>query len=78
MTRTIVLIAICKNTVWRETARYLKHYRMASLWNLEEYNKSAWKLIELYRKIEFKINNENYRISKFDYIEMIKNLEEGK
>ena len=78
MTRKTVLIAISKNVIWKETAKYLKYYRVKNFWDLKSYNIIAWKIIELYRKIEFKINTENFKIKKSDYIEMIKELEKGK
>lgn len=78
MTRKAVLIAISRNVVWKETARYLKHYRKVFYGDLKKYNKKASQLIALYRKTESKIKNENVRYTKFEYREMIKKLEKGK
>lgn len=78
MTRKAVLISISKNIVWKETSKYLKHYRMKYLENIEEYNKIASTLIDLYRKTEFEIETEWKRYSKFQFRELIKNIEKGK
>jgi len=78
MTRKIVLIAIYKNIIWKETAKYLKYYRVKNFWDLDSYNIIASKIIWLYRKIEFKIDTENLKINKCEYIKMIKELEKGK
>lgn len=75
MTRRIVLLTICKNVVWKETAKYLKHYRMESKGDLEVYNAYASALISLYRKTEFEIDNKNIRYTKFEYEDKIKSLE---
>ena len=74
MTRKVVLIAISKNVVWKETARQLKLYRMKYIWDLDKYNIVACKLIEFYRKIEFEIETEWKRYTKFQYRDMIENL----
>lgn len=75
MTRKIVLLTICKNIVWKETAKYLKHYRMKSKWDMNIYNIYVSALIDMYRKTEFEINNKDIRYTKFEYIEKIKKLE---
>ena len=75
MTKRIVLIAICKRVVWKETAKYLKHYRMKSKWDMDLYNPYASALIEMYRKTEFDIDHKNIRYTKFKYREKILKLE---
>ncbi len=75
MTRKAVVLAICKNNIWKETAKYLKHYRMKYLWDIDSYNKKASKIIGLYREIEFKIDNDGFKISKFEYRDLIKEFE---
>jgi len=75
MTRKIVLLTICKNIVWKETSKYLKHFRMKNMDNLDTYNIYAWELIALYRKTENEIDNDNIRYTKFEYRDKIIELE---
>jgi hypothetical protein len=52
MTKKIVLRTICQNGIWKETAKYLKHYRMKSKGDLDIYNLYLSALMNIRRKTE--------------------------
>jgi len=73
MTRRIVVLTAFKNVCWKATKIYIAHYRMK--YPLELYNVLIWPLIDLYRKTELEIDNDEKRYNKFQYYEKIKQLE---
>lgn len=78
MTRKILVNTVYRHIVWKETKKYLKHYRKIHWTDLRKYNKNACRLIELYRRIEYEIEQKELRITKFEYRDLIKDLEKGK
>lgn len=77
MSRKAVIMAISRSVIWKETSKYLKHYRIISKWDMDLYNIQAWKLIALYRDTEYQINNNWLKINKFEFRKMIQDLEKG-
>lgn len=75
MTKKIVLLSICKNVVWKETAKYLKLYRMKYINDLDTYNAFSSAVIELYRKVEYKIHSKWLRYTRLEYRKKIEKLE---
>lgn len=77
MSRKEVILAISRSVIWKETSKYLKHYRSECSGDLDLYNKRAGKLIELYRTKEREINTKGLRINKFEFRKLIEDLEKG-
>lgn len=74
MTRKIVMMDICKNRIWKETAYFLKLYKMKNVHDLKTYNIYSSALISLFRKTELEINK-NIIYDKFEYRKKIKIME---
>lgn len=77
------LISVRKNFIWKIVKTYLKHYReeLARWLELEKYNIKVWKIVELFRKSDTLINDQNfknYRQVAHDFIEKVKDLEKVK
>ena len=67
--------SIRRNMIWKCTSQYLKHYRMTLFEDLYNYNEKVGKLVNLYKKTDFLIQNEGFYISKREFIQKIKDLE---
>jgi hypothetical protein len=76
MTRRSVLKLSSLQMTWKLTAKRLKLYRMQFINDLDWYNHKAWELIELYRKIEYSILQENQYYNKLRFLKILQEFED--